>query len=373
MRKIVISAAGFMVFIIIGFGIFKALTAGPEPEAEMKNEIPVNYVQAEEAQYNDYGTNITAFGRLKALKRIEVFSEVNGIMLPESDRFKTGYRFAENDVMIKIDDRESKLSLQSSKSEFLRLLTSILPDMKADFPESFQKWNSYLENFDINEPIEELPDYNPGKEKYFLAARGIFTQFYNIKNLELRHSKFTIRAPFDGVVAMSLTEPGQLVRMGAKLGEFAGTGAYELELSVHKDDIPFIGTGNNVKITTEESNTGFDGKIRRISKIIDPQTQTVKVYAYVYGSGLKEGMYMKGIIDGTEIKDVVRVPRKALHNNKELYRIRDGKLDKISVKVVKISGDYAFVREIEPGITIVTEPLVNAEIGQEVKPISSKN
>jgi RND family efflux transporter MFP subunit len=256
------------------------------------------------------------------------------------------------------------------KSSFLNLLTSSLADIKADFPDAFNKWNSYLENFDIEQPISELPEVSNNKLKYFLSNRQIFSQYYNIKNAEVRLSKFNILAPFSGTVTMSLVENGTYIRPGQKLGELASTGRFELEVSVPVDDVPFLKIGDNAKITAQTKEGEWNARITRIAKNIDPNTQTVKVFLDIYSQDLKDGMYMKAEIKGDMIANAVKVPRKALVNNEYVFTIEDSTLDRFPIEIIKLTNEDAFLKGIDSNKIIITDAIANAQIGMQVKRIN---
>ena len=122
--------------------------------------------------------------------------------------------------MLSLNSDEFYASLQSQKSNLYNLITSILPDLRLDYPTEFKKWETYLKGFDMNKTTPKLPDFSSDKEKYFISGRGILTAYYNVKNLEVRLSKHQIRAPFSGILTEALVTPGTLVRVGQKLGEF---------------------------------------------------------------------------------------------------------------------------------------------------------
>lgn len=367
-RKIIIVAIAFAI-VAIGVLLFKLQTSGDKKIPDSKVFDVARFVNATDALYQDFQSEITAFGRLMPTRKVEIFAEVGGIMLETPLKFKTGNTFSNGDLLIKIDDEETKLTLYSAKSSFMNLLTSSLPDIKADFPQDFDIWNKYLQNFNIEDQIQDLPDIDNDKLKYFLSNRQIFSQYYSIKNSEVRFSKFKIHAPFSGSVILSTVEPGTFIRQGQKIGEISTVGSYELELNVNSSDIAFINIGDNLEISSSEFDKTWNGKIIRIAKNIDQSTQTVKVYASVSGSELREGMYMKALIKGVNIEDAVKVPRKALVNNEFVFTIEDSLLGKSNIQLVKITESDAYIRGIEANKIIITDALADAELGMKVKRI----
>jgi multidrug efflux pump subunit AcrA (membrane-fusion protein) len=367
-RKLIIIGVGLAI-IIAGYVLSQALAGMEENPPSMVEATDGKYAKSVRVEYGDYPTELTAYGRLKARDKIEIFSEVTGAVLRSDPEFEEGVYFAKGDAMLKIDAEESRLNLYSQKSDFLNILTSIMPDIKSDFPASYTAWKEYLEQYEIKEPIREIPEADSPKEKYFLASRMVYKTFYAIKNMELRLSKHIIRAPFDGYVTLSFAEPGALVRTGQKLGEFTATGVYELRLPVATDHAGFINPGNKVAAGAEGLPRTIEGRVVRINRSIDPNTQTVNIYARLSGQGLKDGMYMKTRISGARLDSVFRIPRHALINNNYIYIIRDSSLTREAIEVIRMGETAAYIRGLRPGATAVVEPLVGATPGIKVIPV----
>lgn len=362
-RILVIISA--IVIIALGFFVMRVFRGMKETPEERKLPPPVRYVKASDVIYSNYRAIITAYGKLNSTNKIELLSEVTGIVEETTKPFKVGTFFAKGEAMLKIDDSELRMNLYSTKSDFLNTLAKILPDMKYDFPEAFPKWEKYLENFDFESKVEALPQHNSPKEKYFLASRNIYKLYYSIKSLETRLDKHTIRAPFSGTLTAVMTNQGAIVRPLVKLGEFAGTDAFELELSVEANELPYLKQGNLVKVSGVELSNELIGRIIRIAKNIEPSTQTVKVFVALTGSELKDGMYLKAEIEGEEIQNVLRIPRKAIYNNEFVYVINDGVIEQKQVEIIKVDEKYAYLRGINNNVKVIEEALTNVVLGSK--------
>ena len=366
-RQLIISIVGFVLILALGFIAFKGMTSGKTKEPATQNFEVTKYVKVIIVDYSDNQFRLSTNGRLNAKNSIEIFSEVQGMMKSGTANFKVGSSFRKGSVLISIDDEEFRLQLLTQKSEYLNLLAMAMPDIKTDFPQSFSKWSNFIEKYDINKPIPDLPEYDNTKEKYFLASRKILGQYYAIKNQELRLEKYIIRAPFDGTVTASMIESGTLVRPGQKLGEFAGSGTFELEISLNPADADLISVGNPVQINIGGNN--ISGSIIRKSSSMDPMTQTIKVYVQLSGSNLSDGMYLKAEIRGKEIPNSMIVPRKAIINNSFVYFDDGGKLGKKPIEILALGTEDAYINGIEAGTYIISEPVVNPTIGMKIEQI----
>lgn len=318
--------------------------------------------------YNqDIATGLSIQGSILAYDKIDVFTEVSGTLVSSDRPFKEGSYFPKGSVLIKVDDTEARLSVQAQKSALLNAITQIMPDLKIDYPNSFQNWESYVVNFDLNKPLAAFPEPVDQQEKFFIASKNLYNQYYSIKSSEERLSKYTLRAPFSGMITLANINPGTLVRSGQKLGELMNTNNYELEASVPLSDLDFIKVGDEVSLNSTDIAGKWTGKVRRINNQLNPNTQTVTIFIDVTGGDLKEGMYLKGEIKGRPIKNAVSVPKALLVDQTALYEVVDTTLSLHPVEVLKITATSAIVRGIKDGTVLAKNKFPGMYDGMRVK------
>jgi len=229
----------------------------------------------------------------------------------------------------------------SKRSSLLNIVTQILPDLKFDYPQSYDQWLSYLTDFDMDSKTKVLPEPINNQEKYFIAGKNIYQSYYDIVSLETRLEKYTIKAPFTGVISKSNIKPGTLVMNGQKLGSYLDPKVYDLETEVSIGDIGFLNIGDKVELTSENISGSWMGTLSRISESVDAQTQTVKVYITVEDKSLKEGQFLNGIIMTSTINYGVEIPRRLLINDNNVFTIQNGLLKKQEVIIVQINENTA--------------------------------
>ena len=156
-----------------------------------------------------------------------------------------------------MDASEYYASVQSAKSNLYNTLAAIMPDLRLDFPDVYQKWQTYLSGFDLAKTTPKLPEMNSDKENYFITGRGIVSSYYNVKNLEQRLSKYVIAAPFSGILTQALVTEGSLIRSGQKLGEFINPSVYEMEVALSKDYASLLKVGESVLLNSLDETENF--------------------------------------------------------------------------------------------------------------------
>lgn len=328
----------------------------------------VNTVFTSLVKNQDIGISVIENGRLMAKNKTDLYAEVQGIMEPLLKEFKPGVKFRKGETLVKIRSNHSYAKLLAQKSALQNLITSILPDLRLDYPKAFAKWSAYVSEFDINKSIPELPETSSDKEKYFITGKNIYTTYYNTKNLEIIQSKYIIRAPFNGVLTETLINPGTVVRPGQKLGEIIDPSIYELEVSISQSIIHTLAIGKNVKVNDpNDRSQHWTGKVIRINGKVDATTQTVKVFIELKGKNLREGTYLEAIIDGEDIENAYEIDRILLIEGKSIFTVEDKKLKLITVEIVHKNRQTVLIRGIEDGTEIVSKIIPGAFEGMEVE------
>jgi len=310
---------------------------------------------------------ITTSGTLNAKHKIEIFAEVQGVLQNSVKEFKAGTAYNKGALILSINSDEFYANLQSQKSNFYSSITGIMPDIRFDYPEEYEKWQNYLNAFDINKPTPKLPAMDTEKEKYFISGRGINTAYYNVKNLEVKLEKYHLRAPYKGVLTEALVSSGTLVRIGQKLGEFIDPSVYEMEVSVNAAFANLLKNGNEVKLHNLEKTKEYTGKIIRINGRVDVTSQTIKAYIQVSHKDLKEGMYLEAYLNAKSEDNAIKISRKFLIDNKQLFVVKDSVLDLITVNPVYFSAESVVVKGVEDGALLLSKTVPGAYDGMKVK------
>lgn len=315
---------------------------------------------------NSVKNQIEIDGRIQAYERVSISSKVNGIMEEGSKHVKEGSFFREGELMFKVDDQEATYALLAQKAALMTSITQMMPDLKFDYPEAFSKWKSYLDNFDVEEAIQQLPELTSDQEKYYVSSRNIYNQYYNIKSAETRLRDYHIYAPFSGVTTTVNVYPGALVSPGANLATMINTTRFEMVAPVALEDLKYISSGQKVILCSTGLDQTWTGTITRVGSQIDPNTQNVPIYITVSGTGLKDGMYLKGTIEGGEIENVVTLPKNIFVNPSTVYVIQDSILVEKNIQSVKRLESSVLVRGVTPEDKIVTGSLAGLYDGQKV-------
>ena len=366
MRKIILSVLGLLFIIGAYFG-GKKIAANKKKVKPVAQKV-IKTVFVDTVKNTTVNIVIPANGSLTAKRRIELFSEVQGVFRSGSKLFRAGQKYNLGQTLIRIDADEYYASVQSAKSNFYNSITAIMPDLRLDYPDVFSKWQTYLNSFDLNKTTPELPQITSEKENYFITGRGIITNYYNVKNLEQRLGKYSIRAPFRGILTEALVTEGSLIRNGQKLGEYIDDSVYEMEVALSKSYAGLLRVGKNVQLNNLDNTESYIGKVTRINGSIDAATQTISAFIEVKDNQLKEGIYLEAQLDAKQEDNAIEVSRSLLLENNEVFIIRDSVLDIIPVKPVYFGETKVVLKNIPDGTHLLARPVPGAYAGMLVRP-----
>lgn len=331
-----------------------------------KAKIVHKIVKVQNVENTTIPLSISTSGTLKAKYKIDIFAEVQGILIKGGKDFKAGTFFRKGETILRLNSDEHQANLRSLKSSFYSSLTAMMPDLQLDYPNAYLKWKTYLSNFDMQKSLSKLPEMSSDKEKYFITGRKIISTYYSVKNAEVRLSKYRIVAPYSGILSDAMVNPGTLIRPGQRLGEFINTSVYELEVNVNTlyDDILQI--GKKVELYNLDHSKTWTGIVSRINPKVDPTSQTIKVYIELKEKSLREGMYLEANLPGKSIENAYEVARNLLVDDSSLFIVKDTILYLVKVEPVFFNKKTVVVKGLENGQKLIKKPVPGAYDGMVV-------
>lgn len=177
-----------------------------------------------------------------------------------------------------------------------------------------------------------------------------------LARLELGYT--TVRAPFTGRVVERLVDPGQNVSVGTPLFRIADFVPLLAEVHVPSKEFRRLQTEQRVRLALDSDDTDLQGRITRVSPVIDPSSGTIKVTIEIdeYPETTRPGDFAEVHIVTEMREDRVLVPRVAVVSEKGeeiVYVEKDGSAER---------------RVVETGFTddVHVEIVVGVEAGEAV-------
>ncbi|HLI10297.1 MAG TPA: efflux RND transporter periplasmic adaptor subunit [Alphaproteobacteria bacterium] len=175
------------------------------------------------------------------------------------------------------------------------------------------------------------------------AARNALTQAEaNLeaqKRLGAGSDQETIRAPYDGIIAKLLVNPGDRVAANTTIALIARGSALLVPLGVEPEDAARVKPGMPVALSSPfTADPPLKGTVERVHAMIDPATRMVNAIVRVEpadSTQLVLGMAVSGTITLSR-REILAVPRNAvLHDDKGdyLFVVRDGTAHRVNVAI----------------------------------------
>lgn len=322
-----------------------------EPSAA---EIESQQIQLIVIETESVTDRVSLSGRLRADNRVELFPEVQGKVMEGSKPFREGISYQKGEVLVQLDDSEAGLQLQSTRSKFKTLVSALMADIKLDYPETLPRYEEWFNSLSTNEAIVAIPEFGESVRR-FLESKRVFELYYSIKSAEDRLEKFTIRAPFSGVLSSAKAEPGQAVGPQFHLGTLVDPSLYILNASIQPDHAEWIRPGMTLDVLNQDQTGSYKAEVVRVNPSVDPASQQVFVYLEVSGENLREGMYLEGEIETETKRELARIPKSALLRTGSVLAKREGSLTELTVGIEDLERSHLWVSGLQNGDEIVED------------------
>lgn len=264
----------------------KGGTGGKDVEAKADNAVPVEAVATARRAIS---ASYTGVATLEADSEAEVAAKIPGVLVKllveEGDNVVAGQALA------KLDDESPRLNLARAEAALRKL--------ENDYRRSSEMFARKLLSVEQNDRIRF--DLETQRATYELAR------------LELSYT--TISAPIGGVVARRMAKVGNYIQLNQALFRIDNFDPLLAVLNVPERELDTLQAGQVVGMRVDSiPDTRFEGRIQRISPVVDAGNGTFRVTCEFRDAGgrLKSGMFGRLDIVYGRRGDALTIPRAAL-------------------------------------------------------------
>lgn len=318
------------------------------------------------AQLENKALYRTISGRVVPRNATDLYAEVQGRVLSGGITFKNGIVFSKGDVLLVLDDREFRLALESERSAFLNTLTSLMPDMKTEYPESYPQWLEYIQNYTSGTSLPPLPNPRSEREKYYITSYQVYSQFYAIKSKEERLTKYKIIAPYSGIITESFIDVGSLVSPRQLLGKIINRYNYELEAGIDITTRDHLKIGDKLTFSSNNVQGEWSGTLIRKNNIIDPSTQNIPLYFKLSGKGITPGMYLESSYRAGQYENVVILPTESIRRDNSVLILENNAIKSKMIETVQYFTDSVMVRGLAENEWVILNEFNAPVLGKKV-------
>lgn len=304
-----------VVILFAALGVMRLLSSLKKEQGRGNPKPFVRIVQTQVVHYDTVHPVLESMGRALAYEQVSLTPEVSGLVLSNDFRMRKGVSFRRGAVLFRIDSRQARYALETAVSDLQNALASVLPELKTDLPEAYERWYGFFSGLSADS-IGALPATQSQREKLLVTRHAIVKLYYTARNQRLLYEKHVLRAPFSGTVESSTIYPSSMARAGTAVGTIVRTDEMEIELPLPRHAARFIRAGMTVWVKTDGVADSVKAAVHRISDILDEHMQTVPVFIRIGDAsrlGLKSGYYTNFFKEKT-LKGRVHLMRIQLRN-----------------------------------------------------------
>ncbi|WP_237178900.1 efflux RND transporter periplasmic adaptor subunit [Pseudomonas versuta] len=242
--------------------------------AQSKAPLPAAVVTAMRVPYAEWQPGVTAVGSIKAVRGVDVTTEVGGIV--RSIGFKPGQQVADQALLVQLN-ADSDIAQLHSLEATADLAVIVLKRDKAQLA--------------VNAVSQAQVDTDSADLKAKLAAA---------EQQRALVAKKSIRAPFAGRIGITAVNPGQYLNPGDKIATLQTFDPIYIDFTVPQTQLEQIAIGQKVAVTADGlADQIFCGRVSTIDTQFDPTTRNVTVEATVANpqQSLVPGMFARAIVD----------------------------------------------------------------------------
>jgi len=373
MRKIdrrIVIVISVLIILLVAYGLMRFLIAQKEAPPVRRSIEARRFVKVEPIKYGLIPSEVSEMGRFASISEIDIVAEASGKIESGKVALKKGSKFSKGDVLFKIYPDEAILSLKARKSQYQNTLASIIPDLVIDFPDAEDAFTDFFNSINVDRSLPPMPEVGDDKLKIFLASRNVISEYYSIQRDELQLKRRTVRAPFNGTYKEVYMEPGAYTNTGGRVARAIQTDHLEMEVALVRQDAAWVKLGDHVEVVSETRSLTWEGKVIRKSQFVDENTQRQTIFIQIKAhknQSLLAGEYLRAIFPVRPIENVMEIPRNSVFNTNEVFVVRQGRLSKEKIDVIKVNERTLIFSGIPEGDTLVVQQLINVSEGTLVQ------
>ena len=379
--SLLIKVGAPLLVIVISIGAASRLVKSKPQAKRADRNLSAPLVEVLPASLGSQAITLEASGTVRPAQLLTVQPQVSGAIIDHHPNLVRGGLIAEGEVLLTIDARDYELAVERQQAQVTRARLDLRVESGRQAIAE-QEWEVMAEELVMMERADEsLAKREPQVEA---ARAGVQAARGAVETAQLNLDRTRIASPFNAVVREEAVEVGQVIGPGYRLATLAGTDVAWVEVSVPVDALAWLEIpGHNIDEDEEGSSAKViqktasgitierEGSVLRLLRELDPRGRMARLIVQVDDPmelsldvderrlPLLTGAFVTVNIEGTEIDDVVSIPRSALREGRQVWvSTPDKQLNIREVTVVWRERARVFISEgLLEGDNVVTSPL----------------
>ena len=323
-----------------------------------RNTPLITTITTSEQQFNHF---IELQGNVKTKQNVLVYPEMPGIL--NKVYVKEGQKVKKDQILATIDD--------GGLSQQLMLLESNEQLAKTTFERQKRLWDQQI-----------------GSEIQYLQAKTSYDSQKNAtRQLKKQLDKFTIRAPFSGIIDDVFKEKGTVVAPGpgAEIFRIINLSNMYIETDVPESYISSIKKNKMVEVNFPILERSYDSSIRQVGNFINPSNRTFKIEVGIpnIDGEIKPNLTAKLKLNDYSNLNAILIPQSIISENSNgqqfIYVVKEDKenrqvyAERLVIETGKTDGDFIEVtKNLDANVEVILEGARSVNNGQVVKVINKK-
>ena len=323
-----------------------------------RNTPLITTITTSEQKFNHF---IELQGNVKTKQNVLVYPEMPGIL--NKVYVKEGQKVKKDQILATIDD--------GGLSQQLLLLKSNEQLAKTTFERQKRLWDQKI-----------------GSEIQYLQAKTSYDSQKNAtKQLKKQLGKFTIRAPFSGIIDDVFKEKGTVVAPGpgAEIFRIINLSNMYIETDVPESYISSIKKNKMVEVNFPILGRSYDSSIRQVGNFINPSNRTFRIEVGIpnLDGEIKPNLTAKLRLNDYSNSNAILIPQSIISENAKgqqfIYVVKDNKeknqvyAERLVIETGKTNGDFIEVtKNLDANVEVILEGARSVNNGQVVKVINKK-
>lgn len=340
-------------------GIFgyQAFTARMIKKFMSSAPVPPVAVSTLKAAYQTWQPQLTAVGSLRALRGVEVTSEISGLV--QSVHFKSGDTVKTGQLLVELNADADRAQLQALQAAAELAQTVFERDQKQYAVKAVSQATLETDAADLKTRRAQVAQQKALLDKKF------------------------IRAPFGGQLGISTVNIGQYLNSGDKIVTLQALDAIYVDFQLPQQKLSQITLSQSVSLTTDSyPGHSFTGKVTAINPKVDTGTRNFLIEALIDNPGHKilPGMYAAVAVRSGKEQSYLTLPKTCVTYNpygETVYLIeakgktKDGKTALFArqtfITVGPSRGDQvAILKGVKAGDLVITSGQLKLKSGSPV-------
>lgn len=338
---------------------------------------------------------VVATGRVAAVSRVEVGSQITGVVVER--RVKEGDRVRPGDVLVVLRADELEAGVREARAALAQLEQSTRPQAQASLREAQARLDQaareaerrrelYQRGMITREATEQATEAETvariATEQARLSLRdlaaghpGEAAARARVASAEAQLAKTTIRAEVDGTILTRNAEPGDLVQPSRVLFEIARSGDTEIVVPLDERNLELLALGQAAMCVADANPLQpFPAAVSFIAPSVDSQRGTVEVKLIVnpVPDFLRQGMTVSVNVETGRRARALVVPNDALAEldgrHALLWLVVDGRAERRKVELgLRGLTHSEVVAGLRAGDQVLADAGAALEPGQRVR------